>query len=88
MDKDKEIEKLKEKIKVINTKYKSKYMQLEHERRQWQVAKDNLLEIISKLKVELIKYVSDSELYEMADKITSICNSKHIGTKKSLKIQK
>lgn len=78
--------KLQEKLDVSLKKYRTKYMQLEHERRQWQKTKDNLIDIISKLKSELIKYAPDSELFSVADKVTEIVNGKHVGGKRSLKM--
>lgn len=77
-------ETLEEKIKIANTKYRTKYMQLEHERRQWQKVKDQLLDQIAELKTMLVQLAPDGVLFETVDKIAQITNPNHVATKRSL----
>lgn len=76
---------LQHKVQVAKVKYRTKYMQLEHERQAWNVAKCEMLNIISKLRTLAMKYAPLEEVFEVAGDITEACNKTNAG-KKPLKM--
>ena len=79
-----DVEKLQEKLNVIRVKYRTKYMEAEHVRKMARERIDKLLDIISDLKSELIKYAPDNILLEIQSRITEITNENNIGRKRAL----
>ena len=76
---------LQHKVQIARVKYRTKYMQLEHERQAWNVAKTEMLNVISKLKTLAMKYAPLEEVFEVAGDITEACNKTNAG-KKPLKM--
>ena len=79
-----DVEKLQEKLNIIRVKYRTKYMEAEHVRKMARERIDKLLDIISDLKSELIKYAPDDILLEIQSRITEITNENNIGRKRAL----
>lgn len=75
-----------EKIKLLNKKHRTIYMQLQHERRQYQIGHNRDLNTISALKMLLVGTASDEDLHNTIDKITEVCNPNHVATKKKIKL--
>lgn len=71
----------KQKMQIAQTKFRTKYMQLEHERQAWYKAKTELLDIISKLRSLAIQYAPIDEVFEVAGKITEISKKTNSGKK-------
>lgn len=83
---EKEVEKLKEKLNVAITRYRTKYMELSHYKKQSKTKEIALINIIEDLKSELVKYSPDNELFNTVEKILAITNENHVARKKSLKM--
>lgn len=77
---DKHIKSL-EKVKVAQTKFRTKYMQLEHERQTWNKTKYELFDIISKLRSLAMKYAPLDEVFNVASEITEISKKEKAGKK-------
>lgn len=74
------------KAKVAQVKYRTKYMELEHQRQQWNTTKANLLNIISQLRELAIYYAPSDEVFAVAEKITDITSVSKAGKTKALKM--
>lgn len=85
-DNEKEIEKLKDKLSIAITKYRTKYMEMSHYKQQSKKKEMALINIIENLKVELVKYSPDNEIFSTIEKILEITNENHVARKKSLKM--
>jgi len=72
---------LQHKLQVARVKYRTKYMQLEHERQAWNVAKSELINTISKLRELAMKYAPLEEVFAVAGDITEACNKTKAGKK-------
>ena len=75
-----------QKAKIAQVKYRTKYMELEHQRQAWNTTKANLLNVISQLRALAIQYAPQEEVFAIAEQITSITSESHPGKKKSLKM--
>lgn len=85
---EKDNETLRQRVKTAQVKYRTKYMQLEHEKKQWNQTKQDLLNVIADLKMELVKYAPDSELFDVVTKITQITAKNHVAVAKTIKMPK
>ena len=87
---DREIEllmentKLKQRVEVLQVKYRTKYMEAEHIRKQTRNTKDKILDIISDLKIELMKYAPNDKVMEIQARISEITSENNVGRKRSL----
>lgn len=79
-----DVEKIQGKMDVLRIKYRTKYMELEHFRKISRERVDKLLDIISDLKSELIKFAPDDILLDVQKRITEITNENNVGRKKAL----
>lgn len=78
------IKKLQQRNEILQVKYRTKYMEAEHVRKQWRNSKDKLLDIITELKTELIKYAPNDSVIEVASRISEITNENNVGRLRSL----
>lgn len=69
------------KVTVARTKFRTKYMQLEHERQAWNKTKCELLNIISQLRSLAIQYAPLDEVFNIASMITEISKKDTAGKK-------
>lgn len=67
------------KAQVAQVKYRTKYMQLEHERQGWNKKEANYLDIISKLRGLAMKYAPLEEVFEVSGEITEISQKTKAG---------
>ena len=87
---DREIEllientKLKQRVEVLQVKYRTKYMEAEHIRKQTRNTKDKILDIISDLKIELMKYAPNDKVMEIQARISEITSENNVGRKRSI----
>lgn len=70
-----------EKVKVAQTKFRTKYMQLEHERQTWNKTKIELLNVVSQLRSLAMQYAPLDEVFDIANKITEISKRDNTGRK-------
>lgn len=69
------------KLQITRVKYRTKYMQLEHERQAWNNARNDMLNTISKLRELAMKYAPLEEVIKVANDITLACNKTKAGKK-------
>ena len=76
--------KLRQRIEVLQVKYRTKYMEAEHIRKQARNTKDKILDIVSDLKIELMKYAPNDKVMEIQARISEITSENNVGRKNSL----
>lgn len=76
--------KLRQRIEVLQVKYRTKYMEAEHIRKQARNTKDKILDIVSDLKIELMKYAPNDIIMDIQARISEITSENNVGRKNSL----
>lgn len=70
-----------QRTQVAQVKFRTKYMQLEHERQAWNKKESFYVDMISKLKSLAMQYAPLDEVFEVSQKITEISKRTNNGKK-------